>query len=126
MLINLTNYMEEKEYIQSGYNDKYPWKITTWKWGDSIPDWLSDRAKVSFIDGNGNLTLETHETSSGGIEIVSSSGSGILVKLVSKKDYVCIENSEEGNIFTLTETQLNLLYKPLKQKENGRKKSSKS
>lgn len=109
-------------YTQSGYNEAYPQEIETWKWGDDIPDWLSDRAKVNFVDGEGNITLETHETSSGGIEIIDSGGSGTLVKLRSKKDYVC---NGDNKIFPLTETQLNLLYN-LKEDKNGRKKSIES
>ena len=107
-------------FIQSGYNSKYPLKIETWKLGETIPDWLSDKAKVNFVDGDGNLTLDIHETSSGGIEIINSGGTGTLVLLKSKRDYVC--RGEDNIIFPLSEIQLNLLYNPLKQKENGTKR----
>lgn len=101
--------------IQSGYNDRYPLKIETWRLGEEIPDWLSDRAKINFIDGDGNLTLDIHETSSGGYEIINSGGTGTLILLKSKRDYVCMG---DGVIFPLSEIQLNLLYKII---ENGKR-----
>lgn len=112
-------------YTQLGHNDKYPEKIYTWKLGEAVPDWLSDKAKINFIDGDGNLTLDTHETSSGGFEIINSGGTGTLVTLRSKKDYVCVGvKKEEDIIFPLTQTQLELLYEPLKENKNGRKTNS--
>lgn len=100
-----------KVYNQSGYNDKYPESIKVWRVGDPIPEWLSDRAKIEFVDGDGNLTLSTLDTSSGGIEIMESSGKNVLAKLNSKKDYLCISSDETGNIFPLTVDQIELLYK---------------
>ena len=97
-------------YIQSGKNDAWPEEIEVWKLGDPIPEWLSDQGKVSFIDGEGNITLETHETSSGGLEIVASGGTGTLVIMKDKKDYVA--HGGDGRIFSLSDIQLNLLYKP--------------
>ena len=38
-------------YKQRGRNDKYPAKIEVWRIGEKVPEWLSDRAKVKFIDG---------------------------------------------------------------------------
>lgn len=104
------------KFKQSGYNSKYPEIIETWRLGESIPDWLSDRAKVNFMDGDGNLTLDINETSSGGIEIINSGGTGTLVLLKSKKDYVC-RGEGDSRIFSLTRTQLDLLYNPKKQKK---------
>lgn len=97
-------------YVQTGKNDAWPKEIEIWKLGDPIPEWLSDQGKISFVDGEGNLTLETHETSSGGLEIVGSSGTGALVVMRDKKDYVAYG---EGKIFSLSDIQLNLLYKPV-------------
>lgn len=98
-------------YSQSGYNDKFPGSIKVWRVGDKIPEWLSDRAKIEFVDGDGNLTLSTLETSTGGIEIMDSSGKNVLIKLNNKSDYLCISEDESGNIFSLSEKQINLLYK---------------
>lgn len=115
------------KYVQSGYNTKYPQEIETWRLGEIIPDWLSDRAKINFIDGEGNLTLDIHETSSGGYEIMNSGGTGTLILLRSKKDYICFGGEGgERRIFPLSQVQLELLYNPSKQKENGREKSIKS
>lgn len=99
-------------YVQFGKNDAWPREIEVWKLGDPIPEWLSDQGKVSFVDGDGNITLETHETSSGGFEIVASGGTGTLVMMKDKKDYVAI-GKENNKIFSLSDIQLNLLYKPL-------------
>ena len=97
-------------YVQFGKNDAWPREIEVWKLGDPIPEWLSDQGKVSFVDGDGNITLETHETSSGGLEIVASGGTGTLVMMKDKKDYVAYNG--RGKIFSLSDVQLNLLYKP--------------
>lgn len=106
-------------YKQSGENNKYPRKIKTWTFGEEIPEWISDFAKIGFIDGEGNLTLEVIETNEGGFEILRSDGQGILVKVKNKKDPVCISLGEEYNtsetiktIFSLTKHQLDLLYEP--------------
>lgn len=100
----------ENHYIQRGENDKYPKEITTWDLKETIPEWLIDKAKVKFVDGNGNVTLETKELTSGGFEIIDSTGTSILVKLENKMDKVCIDFNLKGPIFSLTENQLNLLY----------------
>ena len=55
-----------KRYKQSGRNSAYPEYIEVWEYGvGSVPDWISDKSKVTFIDGLGNVTLETHDTSTG-------------------------------------------------------------
>lgn len=101
-----------KEFKQKGENKKYPNEIIAWIVGDKIPEWLSDKAKVKFVDGEGNITLETNETTTGGLEIKDSTGTSILVRLESKSDYVCIDKENKGSIFTLTKKQINLLYNP--------------
>ena len=93
-------------YEQKGENDKYPKEIKIWKIGEKIPEWLSDSAKVLFIDGNGNITLDTIDNNTGGYEIKSSSGD-TLVSLKKKSDIVCFGNSK---IFGLSEKQFNLIY----------------
>lgn len=100
-----------KFLVQRGYNSKYPEKIEFWRIGDDIPEWISDKAKVIFIDGEGKLTLEMTDTSTGGVEIMDSSGTRVLIRLESKKDYVCINSSHKGELFTLSQKQLDLLYR---------------
>lgn len=103
--------MTGRYFKQSGHNDAFPEEIEIWKLGDPIPEWLSDRCKVSFLDGDGNITIETRETSSGGIDIINASGIGTLVELKSRRDYVCKERGNNNSrIFSLSEIQLNLLY----------------
>lgn len=97
-------------YKQSGRNDKYPDEIVTWRFGETIPDWLSDACKIKFIDGEGNKTLETRSTNTGGIEFVNSEGTGVVVKMRNKKDILCYDQRTK-RIFSLNPIQLSLLYK---------------
>lgn len=93
---------------QRGMNDRYPDKIETWKLGDKIPEWLSDKAQIVFIDGEGNLTLNIRNLNSGGKEIIGSDGKSILVKLDTPKSQVCY--SPKKPIFSLRPEQIDLLY----------------
>lgn len=103
-----------KRYKQSGRNSAYPEYIEAWEYGvGSVPDWISDKSKVTFIDGLGNVTLETHDTSTGGVEIIDSTGTAPLVRLDSRKDLICREAGNEIKVFVLTRIQLELLYKPI-------------
>lgn len=101
-------------YKQYGYNSKYPDKIETWQWGEKVPEWISDKAKVTFIDGEGNITLESRDINTGGIEIMASSGTDVFIKLESKSDIVCKDTEDSNNIIVLSPIQLNLLYEPIK------------
>ena len=94
--------------IQRGMNDRYPDEIETWKLGDKIPEWLSDKAQVIFIDGEGNLTLNIRDLNSGGKEIIGSDGKSILVKMETPKSLVCY--SPRRTIFSLRQEQIDLLY----------------
>lgn len=100
-------------YKQYGYNSKYPDKIETWQWGEKVPEWISDKAKVTFIDGEGNITLESRDINTGGVEIMSSSGTDVFIKLESKSDIVCKDTEDSNNIIVLSPIQLNLLYEPI-------------
>lgn len=100
----------KKLAVQGGENEKYPKEVDIWTLQDPVPEWLSDAAKVKFVDGDGNLTLDFVETSNGGIDIIDSSGNERLVNLVSKKSIVC-HSTSSGSIFSLTPIQFNLLYK---------------
>lgn len=93
---------------QRGMNDRYPDEIETWKLGDKIPEWLSDKAQVVFIDGEGNLTLNIRDLNSGGKEIIGSDGKSILVKMETPKSLVCY--SPRRPIFSLRQEQIDLLY----------------
>ena len=94
---------------QKGYNSKFPKSLKDiWRIGDKVPEWLSDKAKVTFIDGNGNKTLERRDLTTGGYEIIASDGIGVLVSCKSKEDYVCL--SENGYIFSLGYKQMEILY----------------
>lgn len=97
------------KYKQRGRNLKYPDTIETWRYGEKVPEWISDVCKVKFIDGSGNITLDYRETSSGGLEFISSAGNRVLFTLGSKEDYVCLGN--DSRIIVLRPTQLELLYR---------------
>lgn len=98
-----------RKYIQYGHNSKWPEEIETWSYGEKVPEWLSDEAKVSFIDGVGNITLETRELTTGGFEIIKASGIEPLVKIDSRLDYIA-HDLKTGKIFPITRKQLELLY----------------
>ena len=63
---------------------------------------------MTFVDGNGSVTLESRETSTGGYELVSSTGNETVIKTMNSSDYIC--RGDNGKIFTLTHIQLDLLY----------------
>lgn len=98
-----------RKYVQYGFNPSWPLEIETWSYGEKVPEWLSDEAKVLFIDGSGNITLETRELNTGGFEIMKSSGSEVLVKLINKTDLVAYD-LKTSRIFPITKKQLELLY----------------
>lgn len=93
-------------YKQRGLNKKYPKEIHTWKIGEKVPEWLSDRAKVKFIDGEGNVTLDRRDGGDG-YEIISSDGIHPLVTVKERMGVVCFGDNK---IFSLKERQLELLY----------------
>ena len=95
--------------VQKGRNLKFPVKIETWKIGESIPEWLSDRARIEKVDPwTGEKTIKMNNLTSGGVEIISSDLVTPLIKTTSMEDYVCFG---DGKIISLTETQMNLLYR---------------
>ena len=98
-------------YKQRGRNDKYPEVIETWKIGERVPVWLSDRAKVKFIDGNGDVTLDRRDRGDGSFEIIGASGVQILVTVSERSGVICFGG---GRIFSLRERQLEILYEPSK------------
>ena len=97
---------------RKGHNSAFPEKILTWKKGQKVPEWLSDKAKIVAINGiDGSVMLGTRNTSSGGIEILDSSGTRVLVRTSGVDDFVCI-NADNliSTPFVLTPIQLSLLY----------------
>ena len=95
--------------IQKGRNNNYPESIKTWRRGEKVPEWLSDRAYISSIDINIGYNLKYRNTTTGGYEILDSSGIDVLVRAENKDDYICLGNN--GKIFSLSPKQLKLLYK---------------
>jgi hypothetical protein len=96
------------KYKQRGENPRYPNEIEIWRLGLKVPEWLSDRAKVKFIDGDGNITLEKRSLSGGGYDILDSSGLGVLVHAETMGSYICFDGS---HVFSLNEKQMWVLYK---------------
>ena len=94
---------------QRGRNNKYPESILIWRPEEDVPEWLSDRAKVVSVDlATGEKQLKINSLSSGGIEIYSSDNTSALVRTAGPDSYVCFGDNK---VFSLTETQLNLLYR---------------
>lgn len=98
-----------KKYIQRGENPEWPLILEgLWKYGETIPEWLSDRANVTIMSGDGIKNIEVRETSSGGYEIIDSGKSNVLVS-VKKKDWFVIY---DGKIVkSISPEQLLFLYK---------------
>jgi hypothetical protein len=94
---------------QKGENSKYPKTIETWKRGEPVPEWLSDRAKILGIDEKTRAgLLEFTPNTTGGYEIKDSSGQRALVSVKNPKDFVCF--GDNNSIFALSPEQLTLLY----------------
>lgn len=121
--------LNERRYKQRGYNCLYPPVIEIWRLGEKVPEWLSDRAAIQFIDGEGNITLKTRGISKGGFEIIEAGTGEVLVRVGSKDGFVYfpilseLKNYPAPNlaepwtqspstkvIGSLTPTQLKLLY----------------
>ncbi|MBR2245872.1 MAG: hypothetical protein IJ880_02400 [Bacilli bacterium] len=104
--------MDNNKYKQKGTNSAFPQEVETWIWGEDIPEWLSDLAKIGAINGETNkIYLEHRDLSSGGYELLDSSGQHTLVRASSKKDYICRDLSKKkGGLFVLTPLQFNLIY----------------
>ena len=95
------------KFQQRGENLIFPRVIEIWQKGDEIPEWLSNNAKITFIDGEGNKQLAITYYNNGGYEITNAAGTNTLVKLGSIDDLVCYG---DDRIFGLTKKQFNLLY----------------
>ncbi len=97
-----------KRYIQRGENPEWPLILEgLWKYGETIPEWLSDRANVTIMSGDGIKNIEVRETSSGGYEIIDSGKSNVLVS-VKRKDWFVIY---DGKIVkSISPEQLLFLY----------------
>jgi len=96
---------------QRGRNEKYPKTIETWqKSTKEIPEWLTDLAKVELVDlGSGVKKIRMNNLTSGGVEIIAADGLTTLVKTQNESDYICFGDNK---LFSLTQTQIDLLYKP--------------
>lgn len=95
--------------IQKGRNNTYPQSIRIWKRGEKVPEWLSDKACVTSIDLKNGYNLKYRETTTGGYEVLDSSGINVLVRATSRNDYICL--GDNGKFFSLSPEQLKLLYK---------------
>lgn len=93
---------------QKGYNPDYPKVAEVWKYGDPIPEWLSDRAEIKGLDKEGKPVLDVRKETTGEIEILESGKRNILVKLKSEDSVLLY--SETHPIISLTPHQLELLY----------------
>lgn len=99
---------------QIGKNPGYPDMVKDmWKYGDPIPEWLSDRAKIQFIDGTGNMTLTTRDSGTGGLEILGTAGE-VLVCMKSRSDTLIFSSSH--GIQSVTPRQMTLLYEDEKKR----------
>lgn len=94
-------------FTQSGRNELYPREIEVWKKGDLLPEWISDNCKILSVTEKGELIPDIRPNSRGGFDILDINNHAI-VSTSSEDDYVCYG---ESKIFSLSELQINLLYK---------------
>lgn len=101
--------MKQKyDVIQKGYNPDYPKEAYIWTQSQPIPEWLSDRAKVSGIDKNGTPILLMRPKTLGGYEIYDSSGDSVLVSLNTDDSWILFSSTHP--LISVTPHQLELLY----------------
>lgn len=93
---------------QTGFNPNFPLEAETWKPGEKVPEWLSDRAKISGFDGEGNIMLDIKTDERGRIHIRDT---------YRPIDLVTLENSESIIIYgegfslkVLNQEQIDFLY----------------
>ena len=99
------------KFIQSGLNEKYPKEILTWTIDERpIPDWISERCKITGILENGDPVLSTNNNSSGGFDFISAGSSSVFLSTKGRNDYICYDPKTK-QIFSLRPLQLTLLYK---------------
>lgn len=74
-----------------------------------VPDWISDRAKISgFDEETGEPIVMVKERSSGGLDIMEASGKDILLTLKTKDSLVLY--SKTHPLMSVTPHQMELLY----------------
>lgn len=96
-------------YKQKGENDAYPMFLQgIWCRGWKVPEWLSNNAKVTFIDGEGNTSIEINDTGNGGYEIKDVTGVNALVSAKGRDSIICY--GLDNRIMSLTRKQFELLY----------------
>lgn len=98
------------DLIQLGNNPLYPKKAILWEWmkDPSVPEWLSDRAKVE-IDESGNIKLVLRNTDLG-VEVLDSSGQYVIASMINGKGGGLLY-SRDFPIMYLSDKQIELLYK---------------
>jgi len=97
---------------QIGENSKYPQEVITWKLGEVVPEWISDRAKVTALEATtNNVQIDLRNTNTGGYEIIDADGINTLVKSNGKEDIICREALHKtSKIFSLSPIQFKLIY----------------
>lgn len=101
--------MKQKyDVTQKGYNPDYPVEAYIWTPTQPIPEWMIDRAKISGFNESGEPILCTRLKSSGGIDILDSSGKNVLVSLVTEDSWILYSSSHP--LMSVTPHQLELLY----------------
>lgn len=79
-----------------------------WTTTQPVPEWLSDRAKISGLRGDGTPELFIRRRNTGEIEILESGGKDVLVTMKSRDSWLLF--SKTHPIMSVTPHQLELLY----------------
>lgn len=95
------------DYVQAGYNNKYPIKISTWTFNNPAPSWLSDISRVNYLDQDGRIFITTKQYSSDSFSIIAADSVSNLI-VVKNNNIVCFGDNK---LFQLSPKQLELLYK---------------
>ena len=99
------------KFIQSGLNEKYPIEIITWTIDERpIPEWITDRCKITGVLENGDPVLFTNNNNLGGLDFISAGNNSVFLSTKGRNDYICYDPKTKY-IFSLHPMQLKLLYK---------------
>lgn len=96
------------KYKQRGWNPDYPATVDVWRYGEPIPEWLSDQVRIEEISEEGNPIMTERRTNSGYIEIIGSDGTSVVVRLRNTESVIIYSSTHP--LISLTSHQFELLY----------------
>ena len=96
------------DITQRGLNPDYPKEAYIWTPTEPIPEWISDRAKIEGFKDTGEPLLSVRPRTSGGMDILDTTGKEALVTLETPDSFVLYSSTHP--LMSVTPHQLELLY----------------